>query len=128
MAIGALVASGSTLVTAPACVGRGPASDELGPLSAQKRPIDLLLVELDVMARDVAAFEVCLPAVDDARDAPRLINRSVAVEPEQARHRQRVRERRVGLVLADAHLLKAERLSGRRDVVRRGKLVLLRIG
>ena len=59
------------------------------------------------------------PSGHHARDAAYLRGGLLLVELEQLRHRQRVRERRIGLELADAHLLEAERLSGREDVVRR---------
>lgn len=82
-------------------------------------------MEIYVAARDAGILEVLLPPIDDARDGSDLLHRCVLFEREHARHRKSIGEGRIGFVFADPHLLKAERLTGRKNVVGGRKLILL---
>ena len=90
---------------------RVPLHAKFATLIGQERPIDLLRAKLDIVARHSAFPEVLLPAIDAARDGAHLFERLVAGEPEHLRHGQRIGERGIRLLFADAHLLEAQRLA-----------------
>src|SRR5712671_3235302 len=81
------------------------------PLIQQERPIDLRRIGIDVVACDALGFEMLFPTLYDTRDGTHFPFCSLGIESEELRHRQGIVDRRVGLRLADAHLLKAERLN-----------------
>src|ERR1700722_15153879 len=89
---------------------------KLAALIPQKRPVDLLRIEIDVSTRHAAFHEVLLPSIYDLRNGLRLFDRVVLCKPEHLRHRQGVGDSRVGFLLPDSHLLKAERLTRWQDV------------
>src|SRR5689334_7220671 len=81
-------------------------------LLAQERAVDLLGVQIDIAGRHTAGPEVVFPALDDPRHGTNLPDGVIFPECEHLTHRQRVRDRRIGLLLTDTHLLESERLSG----------------
>src|ERR1700722_6900123 len=104
---------------------RPAAAFDIVPLITQKRPVDLFRIQAYIASRYTAGFEVVLPAVDDPRNGADLAHRVVLAKCEHLGHRQRIRERRVSLLLANTHLLVSERLPGGKDIIGGGKLISL---
>src|SRR6185312_16904083 len=100
--MGGYLASARRLPAAP--------SLDLIALLAQKRPIDLFGIQIDVPRGDPAGLEVLLPTLDHPGHGADFPDRVILAKRKHLTHGQCVRERRVSLLLADPHLLEAERL------------------